>query len=89
MADFSKTELYNELAALLKVDVTTQRDGNVINTRSTYDQVLQLAAITFLVNPDAVFYVGQLAKNKLVGLLDLEISYLCLLYTSPSPRDCS
>ena len=34
----------------------------------------------------AVLIVIYLALNNVTGILD-SISYLCLLYTSPSPRD--
>jgi hypothetical protein len=74
MPGYTQSELLNALASMLKVGVTTTRGGGTLNTAQAYAQLLEMGAVTFLLNNDAVFYIGQLGVNNLYSILRQEIA---------------
>lgn len=73
MADYSNAEMLNELARVFKARVSPVREGGTLNTKDEYTQLIELGSITMLLNNDAIFYVAQLADNRLYSLLRQEI----------------
>jgi hypothetical protein len=76
MADYSKAELLNEVSKVFRAGLDPGRDGGTLNTATAYQQLLELTSITFLFNPDAVFYIARLAANQLNGLVLQEVAVL-------------
>lgn len=73
MADFTQSEILNEISKIFRANLDPGREGGTLNTRTEYQQLLELTATTFLINQDAVFYLARIAKNKLNKVLVDEI----------------
>lgn len=76
MADYTKAELLNEVSKVFRAELDPGRDGGTLNTATEYQQMLEMASITFLFNPDAVFYIARLAASQLNGLVLQEVAVL-------------
>lgn len=76
MADYSKAELLNEVSKVFRAGLDPGRDGGTLNTATEYQQLLEMSSITFLFQPDSVFYIARLAANRLNGILLQEVAVL-------------
>ena len=66
-ADFTQSEILNEVSRIFRAQIDPGREGGTLNTRTEYEQLLELSSTTFLLYNDAIFYVALLARNKLLG----------------------
>lgn len=73
---YSKAELLNEVSKVFRAGLDPGRDGGTLNTATEYQQLLEMASITLLLNPDSVFYVARLAANQLNGTILQEVAVL-------------
>jgi hypothetical protein len=74
MAIYTDAELLNELSLIFRARLTPSRNGGNLNTREEYEQLLDMASLTFLFAPDGIFYVAQLAANKLRSIVTQEVA---------------
>ena len=74
MAQYTENEVSNEVARAVRGRITVIRDGGLIDTATTYSQLLEVFSLTLLLNADAVYYLGQLAANRLLSLTNQEIN---------------
>lgn len=65
MADFTESEIFNEVSKIFLAQLTPTRTGGVLATDQEYKQLLNLASTTFLLNPKAIFYLGRRVANVL------------------------
>src|SRR3990172_2070072 len=71
-AEYTQSELLNEVSRIFRAQVDPGREGGTLNTRTEYQQLLELSSITFLLNNDAIFYLAFLARNLLYSTLKTE-----------------
>jgi len=76
MADYTTAELLNEVSKIFRGGLSPGRDGGTLNTATEYQQLLEMSSITFLFNPDAVFYIARLAANQLNSTVIQEVALL-------------
>jgi hypothetical protein len=76
MADFTQSEILNEISRIFRARLDPGRDGGTLNTEEEYEQLLEIASITFLLNVDSVFYLARLAANALSATTRKEIDIL-------------
>lgn len=74
MAGYTTSEILNEVSRIFRARIDPGREGGTLNTRVEYEQLLELAYITFLLHTDAVFYLALLARNSLNAKLIQEIN---------------
>jgi hypothetical protein len=74
MAEYSRTELLNELARLLRPRTVPENDGGLLSPISAHAQVMEIAKTVFLLNPGAIFYLAFVARNSLNSILLQEIA---------------
>lgn len=74
MAQYTENEVSNEVARAVRGRITVIRDGGLIDTATSYSQLLEVFSLTLLLNVDAVYYLGQLAANRLLSLTTQEIN---------------
>lgn len=76
MADYTRAELLNEVSKIFRAGLSPGSSGGALDTASEYQQLLEMASITFLLNSDSVFYVARLAANQLTSTLSQEVAVL-------------
>lgn len=76
MSDFTNTEILNEVAKLIGGEISYDRDGGLIDVTTSHRQILDTAAISLLLNADAVFYLCDLIKNSLLSVVRQEVRIL-------------
>ena len=76
MSDYTRSELLNEVSKVFRAGLAPGRDGGTLNTATEYQQLLEMVSITFLLNPDAVFYIARLAANQLSVAIAQEVAVL-------------
>lgn len=74
--DYSKAELLNEVSKVFRAGLSPGRGGGTLNTATGYQQLLEMTSITFLFNPDSVFYIARLSANRLNGIILQEVAVL-------------
>jgi len=74
MAGYTELEILNEVSRIFRARLDPGKDGGTLNTREEYSQLIEFAAATFLLNPDAVFYLALLVKNRLSYLVQQEVN---------------
>ena len=74
MADYSTSEILNELARIFRARLTPGREGGTLNTQQEYGQLLEISSLTLLLQNDAIFYLAFLASNKLSSIVSQEIA---------------
>ena len=75
-ADYTNSEILNELSRIFRAKIDPGREGGTLNTRVEYGQLLDTASLTFLLQNDAVFYLARLVRNTLNSLVVQEINLL-------------
>ena len=76
MADYTRAEVLNEISKIFRARLEPGREGGTLNTATEYAQLLEISALTFLLNPDAIFYVALLGVNRLKFVLAQEVAVL-------------
>lgn len=76
MGTYSRSELLNEVSQIFRAGLNPGRDGGTLNTAIEYQQLLEMAATTFLFQPDSVFYIARLAANRLRSVIRQEAAVL-------------
>jgi hypothetical protein len=76
MANYTDAEVLNEVSRIFRARIDPGREGGTLNTKVEYDQLLETASLTFLLNNDAIFYVAKLVKNQLLSQVQQEINLL-------------
>ena len=76
MADFTQSEILSEVAKIFRSEIDAGREGGTLNTEQEYQQLLELSAVTYLLNNDAIFYNALLVRNQLSNLLNREIEFI-------------
>jgi hypothetical protein len=76
MAQFSESEILNEASKVFRGQLETSKVGGSLNIQEEYLQLLEMASTTFLIYPDAIFYLAQLASNTLRFLVKTEVALL-------------
>ena len=66
MAGFQENDILNEIARILQSSVTPTRSAGVLDPVKTYQQMMDIATVSFLLHPDAIFYLAKLVSNKLL-----------------------
>lgn len=74
MADFTSSEILNEVSRIFRARLDVGRDGGTINTDEEYGQLLEMTSITFLLHNDAIYYLGKLISNRLNTLVQKEVA---------------
>lgn len=92
MTGFSDRDIRNEIARIFKSDIDFAREKGVVDPDSVYSQTMDVASLTFLTNPDAIFYLTQLATNGLLAAVKKEVSLVegmlfAIDYVSNNPPD--
>ena len=72
-ADYTNAEILNELSRIFRAGIEPGREGGTANTQVEYQQLLDSASLTFLLQNDAIFYLARLARNNLNALVVQEI----------------
>lgn len=75
-ADYTQAEILNELSKIFRTGISPGREGGTLNTRVEYGQLMDLAALTFLLQNDAIFYLAKIVRNTLNSLVVQEIRLL-------------
>lgn len=75
-ADYTNSEILNELSRIFRVGIDPGREGGTLNTQVEYGQLLDTASLTFLLQNDAIFYLARLVRNTLNSLVVQEIRLL-------------
>ena len=68
-ANYTDTEIVNAVAQIFRARITNTKTGGTLDTAKEYEQLLELASITFLLYPDSIFYIAQLVCNTLQTLV--------------------
>lgn len=76
MADYSNAELLNEVSKVFRASLNPGKEGGTFNTFIEYQQLLEMTSVTFLFNPDSIFYIARLAANQLNSILVQEVAIL-------------
>jgi hypothetical protein len=76
MPNYTDAELLSESAKVFRAQIEPVKEGGTLNTRDEYAQLLEMAGITFLLNPDAIFYLAFLVRNRLLKSVNSEIDLL-------------
>ena len=76
MADYSTSEVLNEMARIFRARLTPGREGGTLNTQQEYNQLLEIASLTLLLQNDAIFYLAFLASNRLSSIVNQEINLI-------------
>jgi len=92
MTGFSDRDIRNEVARIFKSNIDFTRENGVVDGDGVFSQTMDIAALTFLTNPDAVFYLVQLAAKDLLAVTKKEISLVegmlfAIDYVSNNPPD--
>jgi len=73
MATFSERDVRVAFTKLFDLARADRREGGVPDTADSHLRVMNVAALTFLLNPKGVFHVGRLAVNRLLTLVNYEV----------------
>lgn len=74
MAEYSRTEILNELSRLLRARTSPQQDGGVLSPLVIHAQIIEIAKTVFLMNPGAIFYLAFLVRNLMLNLVRREFA---------------
>lgn len=75
-ADYTKSEILNELSKIFQAGISPGHEGGTLNTQVEYGQLMDSAALTFLLQNDSIFYLARLVRNTLNSLVIQEIRLL-------------
>jgi len=73
---FTNEDILNEVSKLLRSSLVPTKDGGVTDSQDVHAQLIDIAYITFLTNPNAIFYLVQLVTNHLLSLTKQEIGII-------------
>lgn len=76
MARYLQEEVYNEVSKIFRTRLEPGREGGTLNTQVEYNQLLEVASTTFLLNDSAIYYLAQLSVNSLTALARREVALL-------------
>jgi hypothetical protein len=76
MARYLQEEVYNEVSKIFRTRLEPGREGGTLNTQVEYQQLLEVAATTFLFNDDAIYHLARLSSNSLTALARREVAIL-------------
>jgi hypothetical protein len=76
MADYTQTELLNEVSKIFRASLSPGKTNGSLNTVTEYQQLLEMVSVTLLLNPDSVFYIARLAANQLSNTILQESAVL-------------
>jgi len=76
MADFNDSEILTEVSKIFRASLEPGREGGTLNTQVEYQQLLEMASTTFLLNNDAIFYLGRIVANRLQFLVSREVAFI-------------
>lgn len=76
MADYTRSELLNEVAKLFRARIEAVKEGGTLNTREEYEQLKEVTSIALVMNPEAIFYIAFLASNRLAATVSREVAFV-------------
>jgi hypothetical protein len=74
MATFSERDVRVAFTKLFDLGKADRRERGVTDTADSFQRIINVAALTFLLNPKSVFHLGRLATNRLLTLVNYEVA---------------
>jgi hypothetical protein len=76
MAQYSNSEILNELSQVFRGRIDPVRDAGLVNPQEVHAQILEIAAMVFLSDKGAIYYLAKIVRNTLSFLAAQEIAIL-------------
>jgi hypothetical protein len=76
MAQFSQPEILNELSQVFRGRVDATRTAGLTVPAEIHAQILEIAAMVFLTEKNAIYYLAEIVRNTLSFLVRQEIAIL-------------
>lgn len=76
MAQYSNREILNELSQVFRGRIDPTRDAGLVDPQQVHAQILEIAAMCFLSNKGAIYYLAKIVRNTLSLITSQEIAIL-------------